>query len=136
VDTAIDHDHIQLAVVLQDRYILKRIAVDEYAVSIVARLDPTQFMLPHEEFGDTVCGSNDALMSREAEEFGEMLEISGVGAMRRPSESVVTEKEVESKRQLSKDMRKKGLLFFFFLSIRTRLGVSRFHDDAFRGGRG
>jgi hypothetical protein len=90
VDTAIDHDHIQLAVVLQNRDVLKRVAIDEYAVSIVARLDPTQFMLSHEEFGNTVRGSDDALMRRKAKEFGEMLEISGVGTVGRPSEPIVT----------------------------------------------
>lgn len=85
----IDHNHIQLIMVLQHANILQRIAIDKNTVRIIPGLDLAQLVLAHEQLRDARGGGDDALVRREAEIGVEVLEVAGVCAVRGPGEAEV-----------------------------------------------
>lgn len=87
---AVDHDDIQPGVILQDLDIRQRIAVNKDTVRVETPLDLAQLVLAHEGFGDTSCGGDDGFVWCEAEEVGEVGEVSGVCSVWCPGEAIVS----------------------------------------------
>ena len=90
MNSPIDHDHIEAVMVLENSNILQWISIHQDAVSVVAWLDFTEFMLLHKKFGNTSCGRNNGLHWSVLEQFREVLQVSGICSMRRPGKTVVT----------------------------------------------
>lgn len=90
MNSPIDHDNIEAVMVLENSNILQWISIYQDAVSVVAWLDFTKFMLLHEKFGNASSGRNYGLHWSVLEQFHEVLQVSGVGSMRRPGKTVVT----------------------------------------------
>ena len=90
MNSPIDHDQIEAVMVLENSNIFQWISIHQYAVSVVAWLDFTEFMLLHEKFGNTSSGRNDGLHWSVFAQFHEVLQVSRVGSMRRPGKTVVT----------------------------------------------
>jgi hypothetical protein len=86
----IDKDDIEPRSILQDAEIGQRIAIHNDAVRIKPGEDLPQLVLAHEELGHARGRGDDAFIGGESEEFLEMDEISCVGSVGGPCESVVT----------------------------------------------
>lgn len=90
VNAAVDQDDVKLRVVLEDLNVIEGVAVDDDAVRVVAGLDLAELVLAHEQLGHTGRRGDDALVCSEAEQFLEVREVAGVGAVGGPGEAVVT----------------------------------------------
>lgn len=85
----VDHNDIQLVVVLQDRDVLQRVAVNEDAVPVEALLDLAQLLVAHEELGNACRRCDERLHGRESQQLDEVVEIARVRSVGRPCKSIV-----------------------------------------------
>ena len=86
VHTSIDHDNVQLAMILQYGNVVDRVAVHKDQVRVVACLDLTHLIGAEHQFRDPVGCRDDGLVRGEAHQVLEVGEIAGrrcrVGSMR------------------------------------------------------
>ena len=102
VHAAVDEDDAELAVVLQHGDVLQRVAVDQDAVGVVARLDLAQVAAAHHLRRHARRRRDDGLVRAEPQQLDEVLQVARVRAVRRPGEAVVT---VNAKKRLVRLMR-------------------------------
>ena len=90
MNAAIDNDHIQLCMVLQNLKILQRISIHNRTVCVIPLLNLAHLMGLHEKFSDAVTSCDDCLVGSESKEIFEMGEVPGVGSMGCPGEAIIT----------------------------------------------
>lgn len=94
VYSAIDEDNIEFVMVLQNLNLLNWVPVYQDAVSIIAWCDLAELFGSHEELRNAESCGDDCFVSCKAEEILEVSQITGVCAVRSPSEAVVAIEEV------------------------------------------
>ncbi len=90
MNSAIDHNHVQLFVLLKNRNIFQWITVNQNDVGKVARLDLAQLIFPHKKFCNTSRSRDDGFHGCEIQELDKVLQVASVSAMRSPSEAIIT----------------------------------------------
>jgi hypothetical protein len=90
VYSAIDENNVELLMILKDLNLVKRVPVDQDAVSIVPRGYLAELLGSHEQLSNAKGCSNDGFMSSKAEQIFEVSKIAGVCAMRSPCKAIIT----------------------------------------------
>ncbi len=90
VNSAIDHNHVQLIVLLKNGNIFQWITINQNDVGKVARLNLAQLIFPHKKFCNTSRGRDDRLHRCEIQELDKVLQVASVSAMRSPGKAIIT----------------------------------------------
>lgn len=94
MNPAIETDDVETVMVLENSDVFQRVAINQYAVGVIAFLDLAELVASHHECCDASCCCYNRLMLGESKQPVEMFEISGICSVRCPRKSVVTRSRV------------------------------------------
>lgn len=93
VDPSVDHDDVELVMILKNSDVVKWVAINKDAVGEVALLNLSKLVCSHEQFRHSSSGRYDGFMRCEIEMLDEVAKIAGVCAMWSPCKPVISTRE-------------------------------------------